>query len=144
MIAVDTNIVLRRLLQDDEAQNAKANALFDGEDEILITDVVLAETAWVLSGKRYELTRERVVSTMTALFQESAARFESVDAAWKALRDYAEAKAIKRGGKTHVADFSDALIVRKATEVMVNAGEGEPATFTFDLGAQQLPGAHAP
>jgi predicted nucleic-acid-binding protein len=33
MKAVDTNIVLRRLLQDDKAQAAKANTLFDGDDE---------------------------------------------------------------------------------------------------------------
>jgi predicted nucleic-acid-binding protein len=87
MIAVDTNIVLRRLLQDDKAQAAAANDLFDGADEVLITDVVLVETAWTLSGKRYGLSREQVATALAALFQEPAARFESVDAAWKALRD---------------------------------------------------------
>lgn len=144
MIAVDTNIVLRRLLQDDKTQATKANALFDGEQDILITDVVLAETAWVLAGKNYGLSRDQVASALTALFQEPVARFESVDAAWKALRDYAEARAVKRGGNTHIVGFSDALIIRKATEVMANAGEAEPATYTFDIGAQQLPSARAP
>jgi len=45
VIAADTNNALRRLLQDDKAQASKANALFDRGHEILITDVVLAETA---------------------------------------------------------------------------------------------------
>lgn len=144
MIAVDTNIVLRRLLQDDHAQAAKANALFDGEQDILITDVVLAETAWTLAGKRYGLSREQIAAALMALFQEPLACFESMDAAWKALRDYAEAKTIKRGGATHIAGFGDAIIVRKASEVMARAGEQEAITYTFDIGAQQLPGARAP
>jgi predicted nucleic-acid-binding protein len=144
MIAVDTNIVLRRLLQDDKAQAAKANDLFDGADAVLITDVVLAETAWTLSGRRYGLTREQIVVALTSLFQERTARFESVDAAWKALRDYAEATPIKRGGNVHIAGFADAMIVRKATEVMANAGEARPVTYTFDIGAQHLPGASSP
>ena len=44
MIAVDTNVLLRYLLHDDEAQAARANAVFDADETILITDVVLAET----------------------------------------------------------------------------------------------------
>ncbi len=144
MIAVDTNVVLRRLLQDDQAQATKANRLFEGEREILITDVVLAEIAWTLSGKRYGLGREQVAAAITALFEEPAARFESIDAAWKALRDYAEARPIKRGGTRHVAGFGDAIIVRKATEAMTRAGEIAPTTYTFDIGAQQLPGSRSP
>jgi predicted nucleic acid-binding protein len=53
VIAVDTNVILHRLLQDDPAQSARVDALFEKETLILVTDVVLAEVAWILAGKRY-------------------------------------------------------------------------------------------
>ena len=46
MIAVDTNIVVRLLTQDDEQQYNKSLKLFQ-EQEILIPDTVLLETEWV-------------------------------------------------------------------------------------------------
>ena len=40
----DTNVVLRYVLNDDKAQARKAAALIRRHKEVLITDVVLAET----------------------------------------------------------------------------------------------------
>ena len=53
MIAVDTNMLLRYLLNDDAAQADIAASLIKGSDTVLITDVVLVETLWTLSGKKY-------------------------------------------------------------------------------------------
>src|SRR5438552_11656093 len=53
MIAVDTNVLLRRLLDDDATQAEKARRLFETNESVLVTDVVLAETVWTLTGKRY-------------------------------------------------------------------------------------------
>jgi predicted nucleic-acid-binding protein len=47
MIAVDTNIVVRLLTQDDERQYSKILKLFQ-EQDIFIPDTVLLETEWVL------------------------------------------------------------------------------------------------
>jgi predicted nucleic-acid-binding protein len=47
MIAVDTNIVVRLLTQDDEQQYSKSLKLFQ-EQDIFIPDTVLLETEWVL------------------------------------------------------------------------------------------------
>ncbi len=47
MIAVDTNIVVRLLTQDDEQQYNKSLKLFQ-EQDIFIPDTVLLETEWVL------------------------------------------------------------------------------------------------
>lgn len=58
MIAVDTNVLLRRLLDDDVVQTERARRLVEGAREVLITDVVLAETIWTLKGKRYKARRE--------------------------------------------------------------------------------------
>jgi predicted nucleic-acid-binding protein len=47
MIAVDTNIVVRLLTQDDEEQYIKSHTLFQ-EQDIFIPDTVILETEWVL------------------------------------------------------------------------------------------------
>ncbi|MFB2977172.1 type II toxin-antitoxin system VapC family toxin [Microseira sp. BLCC-F43] len=47
MIAVDTNIVVRLLTQDDEKQYNKSLKLFQ-EQDIFIPDTVILETEWVL------------------------------------------------------------------------------------------------
>ena len=53
MIAIDTNILLRYLLNDNEEQSRKARRLIKGENKVLVTDVVLVETLWTLKGKKY-------------------------------------------------------------------------------------------
>lgn len=47
MIAVDTNIVVRLLTQDDEQQYNKSYKLFQ-EQYVFIPDTVILETEWVL------------------------------------------------------------------------------------------------
>lgn len=47
MIAVDTNVVIRLLTQDDEQQHNKSLKLFQ-EQDIFIPDTVILETEWVL------------------------------------------------------------------------------------------------
>lgn len=47
MIAIDTNVLVRLLVNDDQVQNASVRALFEKE-EIWIGKTVLLETVWVL------------------------------------------------------------------------------------------------
>jgi predicted nucleic-acid-binding protein len=47
VIAVDTNVIVRLLTADDEAQFQKASTLFANND-IFISETVILETAWVL------------------------------------------------------------------------------------------------
>ena len=49
MIAVDTNVVVRLLVNDDERQGAKARRLFESDD-VWIGATVLLEAAWVLES----------------------------------------------------------------------------------------------
>ncbi len=49
MVAVDTNILVRLLTEDDPKQNAAARSVFAG-GPIWIAKTVLLETGWVLSS----------------------------------------------------------------------------------------------
>ena len=46
MIVIDTSVLLRNLLRDDEGQAERARRVTEGGERMLITDVVLAETMW--------------------------------------------------------------------------------------------------
>ncbi len=98
MIAVDTNVLLRRLLDDDATQSARARRLFDAEAEILITDVVLAEAVWTLKGKRYKASAAQVAEIVTGLLEEPNVVFEDAAAVWSALNDYVAAGSSTRPG----------------------------------------------
>lgn len=64
--AVDTNVLVRYFLQDDPEQGPAAARLMDGAPELGISLVVLAETAFVLSGN-YGVPREGVVDLLVEL-----------------------------------------------------------------------------
>ena len=140
MIAIDTNVLLRYLLEDDADQLPKAVKLISGKWKVLVTDAVLVETIWTLRGKKYNLNKLEVISVLQALFQEPNIRFEDGQVVWMALNDYRKAKPVN--GKD--ADFADALIVNKARHIANKQGQTFGGLFTFDLAAQQLPGAKAP
>ncbi len=132
MIAVDTNVLLRRLLNDDVIQAQKARHLFDKADQILITDIVLAETIWTLKGKRYKASKEDLVAVVMGLLEEPNVVFESQQAVWSALNDYINAPPVKTADGMRIADLPDALVVNKAKVTMEQWGESYEATYTFD------------
>ena len=140
MIAIDTNVLLRYLLDDDEAQAAKAAKLITGNELVLITDVVLVETVWTLKGKKYRLKKSELVAVMQALFKEPNIRFEDGQTVWLALNNYRKAKPVR--GKE--ADFSDALVVQKAKFLANSRKVNFGGVYTFDVLAQKLPGTKAP
>ncbi len=140
MIAIDTNVLLRYLLEDDDRQFEKAVKLISGQQKVLVTDVVLVETIWTLRGKKYQLNKDELVAVIQSLFQEPNIRFEDGQAVWLALTDYRNAKLVK--GKE--ADFADALIINKSKQLASKEKKPFEGSYTFDLAAQTLPGAKAP
>lgn len=144
MIAIDTNVLLRYLLDDDKAQSKRAAALILGDTPVLITDVVLAETIWTLKGKRYKLDKEAIIQVVHSLFEEPNIVFESGQTIWRAVNDFKNAKSIKSGGKRKEADFPDALIVNKARHTAEESQSEFKGVFTFDVAAQQIPGTEKP
>jgi len=144
MIAIDTNILLRYLLQDDEKQAIQASQLILGSEKVLITDVVLIETVWTLKGRRYNLNKDKVIQVIHALFAEPNLVFEDSQAVWAALKDFTNAKPIKAGGKTKQADFPDALVINKAKRHAQRNKLNLTRVFTFDKAAQEIEGMIEP
>ena len=144
MIAVDTNVLLRRLLNDDASQAAKARRLFESEDSVLITDGVLAETIWTLKGKRYGVGREELAAVVIGLLEEQNVVFESRQAVWSALNDYLDASPVKTTSGMRIADLTDALVVNKARITAQRRNEQYGGTYTYDQAALALNGTKAP
>ncbi len=133
MIAVDTNVLLRYLLGDDEAQAERSRRVFERDERILITDVVLAESVWTLIGRRYRATKADVVAVVEKLLQEPNVCFEDDEVIWSALQAYRQTS----------TDFADALIVHKALKTATIDDELS-AVYTFDTTALQLPNTAEP
>lgn len=65
---LDTSIVVRYLTDDPPDLAERAASVIEGEGSLEITDVVLAETAYVLTSV-YEIPRSVVVDHLVALLQ---------------------------------------------------------------------------
>ena len=126
MIGLDTNVLVRYIMQDDAAQSAKASALLDAltvEAPGWISIVSVVELAWVL-GTAYGLGRAQLTEALEALLRTKELTVERAAVVWKAVRVYRDSK----------ADFADCLIACAA----VSAGCGR--TMTFDRGAAKHAG----
>ena len=139
MIAADTNVLLRYVLHDDEAQAARADAVFDASETVLITDVVLAEAVWTLCGRKYRLAKAELVAVLERLFSEPNVRFEDDRVVWNALQAYKGATAEGIAASARGAGFADALIVFKALRTAADADEALTGVYTFDAAMRQLP-----
>lgn len=63
---VDTNILIRHLTGDPPEMAARATAYLEAETELLLTDVVAAETVYVLESF-YEAARDQVAEAVRSL-----------------------------------------------------------------------------
>lgn len=109
MIALDTNVLVRFLIEDDKAQSKRAKKLVEkavkNEEELFVPDLVLVETAWVLK-RSYGIKKEDIANVLRMLLGARNLRFESSDRLARAIRAYEKG----RGG------FSDYLIREVALE----------------------------
>jgi len=145
LIAVDTNVLLRYLLWDDDKEQAtKADKLISGSTHVLITDGVLAETLWTLKGKKYKLAKPALIDVINSLFEEPNIGFEDGQVVWRALSDYTQAKPVTVAGKKKEVDFADALVVNKARYCAGEQGRKLGKFYTFDTAVQGIPGTAEP
>lgn len=124
MIGLDTNVVIRYLVQDDPVQAALATRVFENElsaaNKGLICPVVLCEVVWVLL-RAYKQKKDKVRDVVRTLLLADNIEIQYRDSVWKALREYEHG----------TADFSDCLICQ------LNQAYGASYTLTFDRSAAQ-------
>ncbi|MDP3294699.1 MAG: type II toxin-antitoxin system VapC family toxin [Nevskia sp.] len=65
LVSLDTNVIVRFLVNDDPVQASRASALI-ATHPIFITDTVLLETEWVLRGA-YGKTQVEILGCFRAL-----------------------------------------------------------------------------
>jgi len=98
VLAVDTNVVVRLLVNDDARQGAVARRLFES-DEIWIGVTVLLEAAWVLESV-YELSAVATVNALRGLLGLRNVRVEDASTVAAALD--ATAKGLELADALHL------------------------------------------
>jgi predicted nucleic-acid-binding protein len=127
MIGIDTNVLVRFLVRDDERQFEKAQALIRREanrgEAVLISQLVLLEAEWVLRS-RYTLSKSDILRAFSGLLDSVEFTIEDEPSLEQALflwRDSA-------------AELADCLIGARHLNL------GCRATASFDARALKLPG----
>jgi len=126
MIGLDTNVLVRYIMQDDPVQSPKATRIVESLDAVdsgYVTLVSIVELVWVLSAS-YELTRSQVSQALDAIVRTKQFKIENAEQVIRALRVFKEGK----------SDFADCLIERSANSA------GCEKTITFDVKASKHSG----
>ncbi len=126
MIGLDTNVLVRYIMQDDSRQSPLATRMVEAltpESPGFVPLVATVELAWVLSSA-YELSRTQVIEAFEALLRTRELVVEHGETVWKGLR------LLQRSG----GDFADCLIACSAEAA------GCAQTMTFDRGAAKSSG----
>lgn len=126
MIGLDTNVLVRYIMQDDVKQAAKATKLIEGltaNKPGFIALVSVVELVWVLSSC-FELKRQQIVQALDVVLRSKQLVVDQAEHVLRALRAY---------GAGH-ADFADCLIERTAVAA------GCVQTMTFDIAAAKIAG----
>ncbi len=131
MIALDTNVLVRFVVEDDAAQHRRSSALIASARErgeaLFLSQLVLCELVWVL-GAAYGLSRAQIASALTELLRVAQVVVEDFDQVRRALDAY-------MGGE---GDFADYLIRERARAA------GCETVKTFDRVLLHEPGFSAP
>ena len=129
MAALDTNILVRWLTNDDANQCAIVARLFDAAiskgERLFVTDTVMLELEWVLRTK-YHFDRQKVTVALNALLDATELVFQTEPALEKALWLFKQ---------TGPRDFADCL------HIALVSHSGQGPLLTFDDRASKMEGA---
>ncbi|MCH9690567.1 MAG: type II toxin-antitoxin system VapC family toxin [Gammaproteobacteria bacterium] len=130
MKGLDTNVLIRYLVQDNLKQSAQATCFIEeqctDESPCFIGHITLCEMAWVLDSC-YGEGRKKIAAVIEKLLQVNQLEVLDPAVVWQAVNDYMKSN----------ADFSDHLLAR------VNESQGCEVTVTFDKKAGKQPGFEA-
>lgn len=128
MAGLDTNILVRWLVDDDAAQSRRIAALFASAarrgDALFVPVTVMLELEWVLRS-RYGFAKPEILAALSALLETRELVFQAEPAIERALYAYRQGR----------ADLADCL---HAATCWV---EGEAPLFTLDAKTARLPDA---
>ena len=126
MLGIDTNILVRFLVRDDEHQFEKARKLIRSEvvagRSVFVSQLVLLETEWVLRS-RYDFNQNEIIGAISGLLDSSDVQLEDEPEIEEALYVWNDSN----------TEFADCLIGAR------NRRLGCSATSTFDAKASKLP-----
>jgi predicted nucleic-acid-binding protein len=129
MIAIDTNVLVRYLAQDDDAQFRKVLKMLNRKRaSFFVCDLVLVETDWVLRSL-YDWTGEEVADAFARLTTIHNLAFENESRLRSSL-----------GRLREGADLADELIVRSCRDF----GAKSFATFDKEIVRRHKPFAGPP
>lgn len=106
LIGIDTNVLVRYIVRDDQDQTQVATAFIEGlNDQTMgfVSLLVLCEVNWVLK-RAYKIEKAERLKVIETIVRSKVFEIENVDQATKALKEYASGE----------ADFSDYLILCSA------------------------------
>jgi predicted nucleic-acid-binding protein len=126
MIGLDTNVIVRYIIQDDPKQALKATKVIENQlssrDPGFITLISLVEVTWVLESC-YDQNKQDILNVLHALLTTKQLIVERADIAYLAM---------KRCQVSPKADFSDAMIT------VISEQEGCLQVLTFDKKAKSV------
>jgi predicted nucleic-acid-binding protein len=125
VIAIDTNILLRLTVMDNQEQMERAQALLEralaGRQAVFINSIVLAEYIWTLA-RAYRANRKEQADAVRELLDRPPYLLFDEPIVKKALGAFEASK----------ADFADCLIGA------VNQAQSAEVTYSFDEAAAAL------
>lgn len=128
MASLDTNVLVRLLVKDDQRQLAQARRLIHSaseRDELLFVPVtVVLELEWVLRSV-YGMAKPSILGALVALLETRELAFQAEPAVERAIEHF-------RRGK---AEFADCL------HLGLSGADGELPLMTFDRKASRLEGS---
>lgn len=126
MKGLDTNVLVRYLVRDDERQAEKASAYIrktvSSGESCFINHIVLCEMVWVLESA-YSFSKKEIADVLEKMLITKQFEIESKDIVRQAVHDYSHGS----------GDLADYLIGR------INHFKGCDVTLTFDRVLKQGP-----
>jgi predicted nucleic-acid-binding protein len=131
VLGLDTNVLVRFLVEDDAPQLERAKAMIRCESRggrrILISQLVLLESEWVLRS-RYEFSKHEIMGALSGMLESVEFSIEDESSVERALYVW----------KDFSSDFADCLTGARYENL------GCRATATFDAKTLKLTGFVAP
>lgn len=126
MPGLDTNVLVRWILDDDQRQAARVQRLFEEvraqRSPLFVPSTVMLELEWVLRS-RYRLDKSAILGAFNALLETQELEFQDEPALERALSFYRQCS----------ADFADCLHAGQC------GSAGRAPMITFDETAARLP-----